>query len=420
MKAIDLPQAIALYMAAVLGSGILFLTGSTAAVAGPASLVSWMIIIGASLPIAYTFAMLAKWYPDAGGVSTFVKKAFHRELGGMVGWMYFFCATSGQMIVSLTGAYYLASAFHLSSFYVVLFAILILVMAGTANIFGLRVSGKLAIVISSMLVMLLLSTIVIAVPHMQWHHFRPFAPSGWNEIGTALMMMFWLFFGWEAICHLAPRFARPRRDIGLSTMISLGIVSVLALSLSFVTIGTKTYGEEGQNLSPIGTIMSDYIGLNAGIVTGIIAFIICLGTVNAFIASLAHLGYALSREKKFPKYFFHKHPSTDQPVRVIVLVVVLAILGVCLCGIYHISYDALLFIPNSLGLTVYVLLMGAGMKLLPSNTLPWWTASLAFTLCIAYLPFFGQYMVVPLLVALAYACYQLKPGGKKHENIDST
>ncbi|WP_244897308.1 amino acid permease [Marinococcus halophilus] len=95
MRAIDLPQAIALYMAAVLGSGILFLTGSTAAVAGPASLVAWMIIIGTSLPIAYTFAILAKRYPDAGGVSTFVQRAFHRELGGMVGWMYFFCATSG-------------------------------------------------------------------------------------------------------------------------------------------------------------------------------------------------------------------------------------------------------------------------------------------------------------------------------------
>nr|WP_244897306.1 hypothetical protein [Marinococcus halophilus] len=201
-------------------------------------------------------------------------------------------------------------------------------------------------------------------------------------------------------------------------MISLGIVSILSLSLSVVTIGTKTYGDEGQNLSPIGTIMSNYVGLNAVVVTGIIAFIICLGTVNAFIASLAHLGHALSRVKKFPKYFFHKHPSTDQPVCVIV--VVLAILGVCLCGVYRISYDALLFIPNSLGLTVYVLSMGAGMKLLSSNTLPWWIATLAFTLCVACLSFFGQYMFVPLLVALVYACYHLKPGGKKHENIDST
>ncbi|WP_244897307.1 hypothetical protein [Marinococcus halophilus] len=96
----------------------------------------------------------------------------------------------------MTGAYYVASAFHLSSFYVVLFAIFILVIAGTANIFGLQVSGNLAIIISSMLVALLLSAIVVAVPHMQWYHFRPFAPSGWKEIGTALTMMFWLFFGW--------------------------------------------------------------------------------------------------------------------------------------------------------------------------------------------------------------------------------
>jgi len=69
---ITLPQAIALYVAAILGSGILFVSSSAATAAGPASLLSWLIMIVFSFPLAHAFASLSRLHPDAGGAATFV------------------------------------------------------------------------------------------------------------------------------------------------------------------------------------------------------------------------------------------------------------------------------------------------------------------------------------------------------------
>ena len=75
-RTITLPQAVALYISAILGSGILFLSARTATVAGPASILSWLIVILFSFPLAYTFAVMSRVYPDAGGAATFVRMAF--------------------------------------------------------------------------------------------------------------------------------------------------------------------------------------------------------------------------------------------------------------------------------------------------------------------------------------------------------
>lgn len=67
-RSIGLYEGIALYIAAILGSGVLFISSVTASIAGPASILSWVIVILANLPLAYTFACLAREYPDAGGL----------------------------------------------------------------------------------------------------------------------------------------------------------------------------------------------------------------------------------------------------------------------------------------------------------------------------------------------------------------
>lgn len=189
-RSIGLSQATALYVAAILGSGVLFLSGSTAGVAGPASILAWLLVILLSFPLAYAFAAMSRMYPDAGGTATFVKKAFGPTLGGMIGWFYFFCATVGQMIVSLTGAYYISTAFSLSKYGMLAVALLIILAAGASNLYGLQVSDKLSLVLNSSL-LLLLTVVILSLPRINWEHFTPFAPHGYLPIETAVTMILW-------------------------------------------------------------------------------------------------------------------------------------------------------------------------------------------------------------------------------------
>ncbi|OYD08485.1 APC family permease [Paludifilum halophilum] len=405
-RSIPLPQAIALYIAAILGSGILFLSASTASVAGPASIVSWAVMIAFSFPLAYTFAALSRSYPDAGGAATFVRMAFGEHPGNLVGWFYFITAAVGQVIVSLTGASYIGIPLQWSPFQIGGLACMMLFIGGVSNHYGVRVSGRLSLILSTLLLVLLLVTMAVTLPFVQWEHFKPFAPEGWYPVGTAVVMIFWSFFGWEAICSLAHRFHHPEKNLVRSALISAFIIGVVFLLLSFITIGSGTYGNLESDSSPIGIMMNRSLGFGAQFITALLAFIICTGTVNAFVASLAQLGYALSRDQAFPSCFYYLNPRTDTPTRIVWLVILFASSGVIFTAGLGIHFTQLLFIPNSLGIVVYVLSMMAALRLYKKGSPAWLSALISLIILGVLVPFLGLHLIVPILVSGLYFLYK--------------
>ncbi len=406
-RSIGLYEGIALYIAAILGSGVLFLSGVTASIAGPASILSWMIVIFISFPLAYSFACLARKYPDAGGAATFVRLSFGYHLGNIVGWLYFATAAVGQTVVALTGAFYISLAFGLSDIERACIAIMILLIAGLSNYHGVVVSGKVALIISTCLLLLLILTVLVSLVNIEWGNFTPFLSNGWYSIGEAVTVIFWSFFGWEAICNLAHHFKKPEKNIVKSTIISAVVISLLFLALSFVTIGTGTYGNIESNFSPIGVIMGETIGVGAQMVTAILALMICIGTSNAFVASLTQLGYSLGRDGAFPKKLSVLHVTKQIPRRMVAFVIAIAIAGVILTESLSMSFRGILFIPTSLGVIVYILSMASGVKLFAKHTLPWWCSLLSLTMCILVLPFFELYLTVPVIIVAMYAGYMM-------------
>lgn len=67
---IGMPQAIALYIGAVLGSGVLIVPGLAAEMAGPASLLAWGFMTLLILPLALSMGLLSAKFPNAGGYPT--------------------------------------------------------------------------------------------------------------------------------------------------------------------------------------------------------------------------------------------------------------------------------------------------------------------------------------------------------------
>ncbi|MGN8647641.1 APC family permease [Gracilibacillus sp. HCP3S3_G5_1] len=408
-RSIGLYEGIALYIAAILGSGVLFISSVTASIAGPASILSWVIVIIANLPLAYTFACLAREYPDAGGAATFVRKSFGFHSGNIVGWFYFVTAAVGQTIVSLTGAFYVSQAFGFSDFTRSLLAFTILVIAGIVNYNGVKVSGRVALILSGCLLLLLTLTVIVSIPSINLENFTPFVSNGWQSIGIAITAIFWAFFGWEAICNLANHFKNPNKNIVNGTIISVIIIGLLFLALSFVTIGTGTYGSIESDLSPIGAIMGETLGIGAQIVTAILAFFICVGTSNAFVASLTQLGYSLSRDGAFPKQLSHIHSTKKIPRRMVIFVIGFAGIGVIITESFTMTFNDILFIPTSLGVLVYIFSMAAGVKLFKIKTLPWCSSLVSLIFCILVLPFFQLYIFVPVIVVALYISYMTFP-----------
>lgn len=339
---------------AVLGAGIISLPAMAAAVAGPASIVAWLALVVVSAPLAWLFAELGARFPDAGGVSSYVRQAFGHSAADAVGWVFYLSVPVGAPVAASFAGGYLADALgggrvtSLATFAVIITVVFIL------NWLGLHVSGRVQLVMVSVLVSLLAVTVLVALPHAQASNFTPFAPQGWPAVGVAAAMLVWAFAGWEAVASLSPDYANPRRDVPKATLLAVVVVGVLYLGVAVTNVAVLG-PSLGQSQAPLADLLAVGIGEPARLITAIVALLLTLGTVNAYVAGATRLGTSLAAEGALPRWL----AGTDH--RSLTFIVASAIVVALLPLDQH---TFMLMVSGGITL-VYVIGTAAALKLLP-------------------------------------------------------
>lgn len=406
-RQIGLGPAVALYVGAVVGAGVLILPGTAAALAGPGSLVAWLIDSLLGIPIALSFAALAARYPDAGGVAVYVARAFGPGWGAMVGWFYFVAAAVGQAAVALTGGYYLAHALRGGPAMVYGTAATILAVAVTANLRGIRLTGRMQMALSAGVACMLAVAALAALPRIAWPSLSSslLGAGGWHAgaIGRTCVLLFFAFFGWEAIAHLSEEFRDPARDAPRATLLAVGVVTLLYLGIGVAVVGTGTFGTAEVNRTAVARLIGAAFGVRADAVAAVAAMLISLGTANAFVAAASRLGYALARDGAFPAPLARLNPAGAPGLAVLTTG---AIAGATLAASLVGGFGAarILAVPNSLGIATYVLGLAAAVKLLRGWPRAW--ALLALLPTLAILPFSQAGLALPVLVGAAALAYR--------------
>ena len=411
---IGLPTGVALYLGAVLGAGVLVLPGAAAAIAGPASVLAWVLVCGLSIPIALTFARLAAQAPDPGGVAGYGSRAFGPATGAVVGWFYFTAVGVGQAVVTLTGAYYVAEVAQLGDDGQCLIAAAFLLMAMGANLAGLRFGGTLQLILAAAIAALLAVSIAVAVPRLSGDAFSPFAPEGFTSVGRAAVPLLFAFFGWEAITHLSMEFRNPGSDIQRATRVALIVVIVLYLGLALAVVGTGSVGSD-QGQTAVSDLLAAGLGTTAGTTGAIVAACITLATANTFIAAGGRLGFALARDNAFPRALA-RCDARGTPRRAVVAVSLLAGAALAASRFADIPAGELVLIPSTLGLATYIVGTAAAIRLLPSRRrgMP----VLALMVCLLIAPFAAGSLAAPVVVAtmallfLRWVAHRRPPGPK--------
>ena len=189
-KAVTMRYAIALYMSSVLGSGVLVLPGLAAQIAGPASLLAWLLLSLASYPLAYTFASLSARKPESGGVYSFARESFGLQMADAVGWLFIVWYVTGAPVVTVIAARYLSYAIPLSN--TMIYGVAALIILGTflINYRGIVISGKVQLAVIVAIVGLLLTAVIASAPLVRVENFSPFFPYGILPIGVAAALIF--------------------------------------------------------------------------------------------------------------------------------------------------------------------------------------------------------------------------------------
>ncbi|WP_246036385.1 APC family permease [Sinomonas susongensis] len=393
-------QGSALYISAVLGTGILVLPGLAAEVAGPASLLAVAAVLVLSVPLAGTFAALAARFPDAGGVATFVRIALGRTAARMAGYWFFFGVGVGAPVVAVLGASYLVATFGGPRWAVVVLAVLLLVPPFLSNAFGVRVSGRVQLSLTVALVATVIGVVALCAPAMDPARFVPFLPHGWAGVATAVSLFVWAFSGWEAVTHLAADFRAPRRTIPLATGIAVAVVGSSYFALQLMTVTVLGGKEADGDALPLLALVTSAAGGAGRAVVATIAAVVVLGVLNAYVGAFAKLGASLGRDGDLPRWLAAGSGPGQVPRRS--LVAVAALTGVYLSVLMLTGLDLFPFIliHTSSMVSVYALGMLAAVRLFDRFSLGWWLGLVSLVLTAGLLLLAGTQLLVPGCIAV--------------------
>ena len=410
---LGLVQASALYIAAVLGTGILVLPGLASEAAGPASILAVAVVFVLSIPLAGTFAALAARYPDAGGVATFARLALGDTAARMAGYWFLFGVQFGAPVVATLGAEYLASAIGADRSTVWMIALAFLLVPLAVSFFGLRVSGTLQLGLTALLVVVVLGVVSVTAGEVRAVNFEPFLPHGWAGVATAVSLFVWAFAGWEAVTHIAGEFRNPRRTIPIATAIAIVVVGAAYLALQVVTVGVL--GSEGpSSVVPLIDLVAVTVPGAGPAIVAAIAAVVAVGVLNAYVPAFANLAASLGRDGHLPSWFAKGAEPGSVPRRALVLVSVITLTYFGIAASQGFDLTPFILIHTSSMVAVYVVGSLAAVRLLERFTPGWWMAVASVVLTLGLLVLAGTHLLVPAVLAVVAIVVTLLKKRKKN------
>ncbi|MET7393278.1 amino acid permease [Dactylosporangium sp. NPDC005572] len=409
-------QGAALNIGAVLGTGVIALPALGAQVAGPASLVAWLALVVLSTPLALTFAALGARYPDAGGVATYVAKAFGPRLAAVVGWTFVFAVPVGALPAAAFGGAYVSAVVGGGYRTTLLTAGALVVLVAAANFGGVRVSGRVQLVLAAVLVALLLAAVVAALPAARWANLTPFAPHGWAATGPAIAVLVWGFVGWEAVTSLAADYRDPARDVPRAAWIAVGVVGALYLAVAATSQLVLTSPSE----APLADLLALRFGDGSRVVTAVVALLLTAGAMNAYFAGVAKLGAALARDGALPGWFAQGAGAGEVPRRSLSAIALLAGAVLALAAGTGLGPRPLMLLTTGSFVVVYVLGTAAAVKLLPAGSWARRVAVVALLSALGLLALIGWYVLWSAVVAAAALLYQRAAARRRAQRVRSS
>ena len=381
----------ALFVAAIVGPGILTLPALAAAQAGPASLIAlgWMLVVSA--PIAFTFVALNAAVPGANGIAGYAAAAFGPLAGRLVSAWFRYGVPIGIPALGLIGGEYVVEATGGGETTVVAVAAGICLIAVLVNIRRRAGSGVLTLVLSLLLAALISATAVIALPHAESGNLTPFAPQGFLAIASSALVLTWVLTGWEAVTNFTHVLRDPQRTLPRVTAATLVIVALLYAAVAIpevLVLGPTAGGSE----APVAAMLRIAAGPTGALIAALIAVIIATGNTLAWVGSLAELGrgtQSTTVEKAAPTA-----RATTLAVPTLIMLASLAA-----AAFTPMSTGQLVSICAGSQVPLYILGLAAGLKLLPAFGQSWWLSLLATAAVATLLITAGIYLLAPAAIA---------------------
>ena len=332
------PHLVALGVGAIVGTGILTLIGVGAGKAGPAVILSFAIagLICACAALAY--AEVATMIPASGSAYTYSYVVFGELIAWMigvalileytlvvsavaVGWSGYAAGFLNSIGMGLPNALVqgpeLGGILNLPAIFII-FVVAGLLMAGT------RESATLNAVLVAIKLAALALFIAVALPVFDASHFHPFMPFGFakngppgQEVGVmaAAAIIFFAFYGFDAIATAAEETKNPSRDLAIGIVGSMLVCVAIYMAVAAAAVGAVVTSGFANSPEPLALILREIGRPWAARVLGASAVIALPTVILAFFYGQSRIFFTVARDGLLPRSLA-RVSSRGTPVRI--------------------------------------------------------------------------------------------------------
>jgi APA family basic amino acid/polyamine antiporter len=322
-QSLSWPHLVALGVGAIVGTGILTLIGVGAGKAGPAVILSFAIagIICACAALAY--AEVATMIPASGSAYTYSYTVFGELIAWMigvalileytlvvsavaVGWSGYAAGFLKSIGLGLPDALIqgpeLGGVINLPAIFII-WVVAGLLMAGT------RESATLNAILVAIKMAALALFIAVALPVFNAAHFDPFMPFGFpksgasgSEVGVmaAAAIIFFAFYGFDAIATAAEEAKNPSRDLAIGIVGSMLVCVLIYMIVAAAAIGAVAYTGFANSPEPLALILREINQGCAARILGASAVIALPTVILAIFNGQSRIFFTVARDGLLP------------------------------------------------------------------------------------------------------------------------
>ena len=370
-KTLSWPHLIFLGVGAIVGTGILVLIGTAADKAGPAMMLSFVIAGAICAAAALAYAEVATMIPASGSAYTYSYVVFGELIAWFVGWSLIleYSLVVSAVSVGWSGYFsplvgipeHLATAPTLGGVFNFPAVFIIAVIAG-ALVYGLKESANLNSALVAVKMLALLMFIVVALSVFNADFFHPFMPYGFAKHGppgaevgvmAAAAIIFFAFYGFDAIATAAEEAKNPSRDLAIGIVGSMLVCVLIYMAVGAAAIGAEPYARFAKGADPLAQILRDIGWPLASKLLALSASVGLPTVILAFFYGQSRIFLAMSRDGLLPGRLA-RLSSRRNPVRITLFTAV--VVGI-LAGL--VPLNELVALANAGTLTAFIAVCAA-------------------------------------------------------------
>jgi len=314
---------VALGVGAIIGTGIYTLTGVAAGLAGPAVILSFAVAGAVCAVAALSYSEMATLMPHAGSAYTYSYAALGELVAWVIGWSLILEYTLVCSAVSVGWSAYAAGLVEQAHWaipkallagpeaggLVNLPAVFIALAVTGMLLVGTRESATVNFILVCIKLVALAGFVAITLPHFDAAHFQPFAPYGYGAqeiagkkygVMGAAAIIFFAFYGFDAISTAAEEAKNPRRDLTIGIIGSMLLCTVIYMTVAACALGASPYDVFSKSAEPLAFVLRQlHQPLAASLIAG--AAVVALPTViMVFMFGQSRVFFAMARDGLLP------------------------------------------------------------------------------------------------------------------------